>query len=41
MENKNIVPNGNANGVVKVVNLSGGYIIPRISESTKSRNAYV
>lgn len=41
MENKNIVPNGNANGVVKVINLSGGYILPKISESTKSRNAYV
>ena len=41
MENKNIVPNGNANGVVKVVNLSGGYIIPRISESAKSRKAWV
>lgn len=41
MENKNIVPNGNANGVVKVVNLSGGYILPRISESAKSRKAWV
>jgi hypothetical protein len=40
MENKNI-PNGNANGVVKVVNLSGGYIMPRISESAKSRKAWV
>ena len=40
MENKNI-PNGNANGVVKVVNLSGGYILPRISESAKSRKAWV
>ena len=41
MENKNIVPNGNGKGVVKVLNLSGGYILPKISESTKSRNAYV
>ena len=41
MENKNIVPNGNGKGVVKVLNLSGGYILPRIAESTKSRNAYV
>jgi hypothetical protein len=41
MENKNIVPNGNGKGVVKVLNLSGGYILPKISESAKSRNAYV
>ena len=41
MENKNTVPNGNGKGVVKVLNLSGGYILPKISESTKSRNAYV
>ena len=41
MENKNIVPNGNAKGVTKVVNLSGGYILPKISESSKSRKAWV
>jgi len=41
MENKNTVPNGNGKGVVKVINLSGGYIIPRISESAKSRKAWV
>ena len=41
MENKNIVPNGNGKGVVKVINLSGGYILPRISESTNKRKAYV
>ena len=34
MENKNIVPNGTGKGVVKVLNLSGGYILPRISESS-------
>jgi hypothetical protein len=41
MENKNIVPNGTGKGVVKVLNLSGGYILPRISESTNKRKAYV
>ena len=42
MENKNNnVPNGNGKGVVKAVNLSGGYILPRISESSKSRKAWV
>jgi hypothetical protein len=41
MENKNVVPNGNAKGVTKVVNLSGGYILPKISESSKSRKAWV
>jgi hypothetical protein len=43
MANKdnNNVPNGNGKGVVKAVNLSGGYILPRISESSKSRKAWV
>lgn len=41
MENKNSIPNGNAKGVTKVVNLSGGYILPKISESSKSRKAWV
>ena len=41
MENKNTIPNGNGKGVVKVINLSGGYILPRISESTNKRKAYV
>ena len=41
MENQNTIPNGNGKGVVKVLNLSGGYILPRISESTNKRKAYV
>ena len=41
MENKNTIPNGNGKGVVKVINLSGGYILPRISESTNKRKAFV
>ena len=30
-----------AKNSIKVINLSGGYIVPRISESSKSRKAYV
>ena len=30
-----------AKNSIKVINLSGGYIIPRISESSKSRKAWV
>jgi len=30
-----------AKNSIKVVNLSGGYIIPKISESSKSRKAWV
>jgi hypothetical protein len=41
MENNKSIPNGNAKGVTKVVNLSGGYILPKISESSKSRKAWV
>jgi hypothetical protein len=41
MENNKSIPNGNAKGVTKVINLSGGYILPKISESSKSRKAWV
>jgi hypothetical protein len=41
MRNKTSIPNGNANGTIKVINLSGGYILPKISESSKSRKAWV
>ena len=41
MANKTNIPNGTAKGSVKVVNLSGGYIIPKVAESSKSRKAWV